>query len=131
MLYPRAWAVAEDLWSSNENKDWNNFVTRVENHFERSDVAEKKYARSMYDPIFKFSKTSKSEIVVDMTAEVENISFHYSFDHSLPDQFYPVASGRVIVPKDAVEMRVISYRDKNPMGQMIRFPIVEMLKRIK
>ena len=23
MLYPRAWAVAEDLWSANENKNWN------------------------------------------------------------------------------------------------------------
>jgi len=131
MLYPRAWAVAEDLWSSDENKNWNNFIGRVENHFERSDVAEIKYARSMYDPIFKFSKTAKGEIQVDMKAEVDNISFHYSFDHSNPDQFYPIASGHLIVPKDAVEMRVISYRGKNPMGQMIRFPIADMLKRIK
>lgn len=131
MLYPRAWAVAEDLWSMNENKNWNNFISRVENHFERSDVAEKKYARSMYDPIFKFSKSSKGEIYVNMAAEVENISFHYSFDHSLPDHFYPAAEGTITVPKDAVEMRVISYRGKNPMGQMIRFPITEMLKRIK
>ena len=66
-----------------------------------------------------------------MAAEVGNISFHYSFDHSNPDQFYPIASGRLIVPKDAVEMRVISYRGKKPMGQMIRFPISDMLKRIK
>jgi hexosaminidase len=131
MLYPRAWAVAEDLWSANENKNWNNFIGRVENHFERSDVAEIKYARSMYDPIFKFSKTAKGEIEVDMAPEVGNISFHYSFDHSNPDQFYPIASGRLIVPKDAVEMRVISYRGKKPMGQMIRFPISDMLKRIK
>ena len=131
MLYPRAWAVAEDLWSSNENKNWNNFIGRVENHFERSDVAEIKYARSMYDPIFKFSKTSKGEIQVNMTAEVENISFHYSFDHSLPDHYYPAALGVITVPKDAVEMRVISYRDKKPMGQAIRFPIADMLKRIK
>ena len=131
MLYPRAWAVAEDLWSDSENKNWNNFIGRVENHFERSDLAEIKYARSMYDPIFKFSKTAKGEIEVDMAAEVDNISFHYSFDHSNPDQFYPIASGRLIVPKDAVEMRVISYRGKKPMGQMIHFPISDMLKRIK
>jgi len=123
--------VAEDLWSANENKNWNNFIGRVENHFERSDVAEIKYARSMYDPVFKFSKTAKGEIEVDMAAEVGNISFHYSFDHSNPDQFYPIASSRLIVPKDAVEMRVISYRGKKPMGQMIRFPISDMLKRIK
>jgi hexosaminidase len=131
MLFPRAWAVAEDLWSTNENKNWDNFIGRVENQFERSDVAEKKYARSMYDPIFKFSKTPKGEILVNMAAEVGNISFHYSFDHSLPDNFYPAASESIIVPKDAVELRVISYRGKKPMGQMIRFPISDMLKRIK
>lgn len=131
MLYPRAWAVAEDLWSRQENKNWGNFISRVEMHFERSDAAEIKYARSMYDPIFKFSKSTKGEIQVIMTAEVGNISFHYSFDHSLPDHFYPVASGSITVPKDAVEMRVISYRGKKPMGQMIRFPISDMLKRIK
>ena len=131
MLYPRSWAVAEDLWSKNENKNWDNFISRVENHFERSDMAEIKYARSMYDPIFKFSKTSKGEIQVNMTAEVGNISFHYSFDHSLPDHYYPAALGLITVPKDAVEMRVISYRGKKPMGQMIRFPISDMLKRIK
>ena len=85
----------------------------------------------MYDPIFKFSKTYKGEIQVDMKSEVENISFHYSFDHSLPDHYYPAASGLITVPKDAVEMRVISYRGKKPMGQMIRFPISDMLKRIK
>ena len=85
----------------------------------------------MYDPIFKFSKTSKGEIQVDMKAEVDNISFHYSFDHSMPDNFYPAASGIIIVPKDAVEMRVISYRGKKTMGQAIRFPIADMLKRIK
>jgi hexosaminidase len=131
MLYPRAWAVAEDLWSANENKNWNNFIGRVENHFERSDVAEIKYARSMYDPIFKFSKTAKGEIEVNMAAEVGNISFHYSFDHSNPDHYYPAALGIITVPKDAIEMRVISYRGKKPMGQMIRFPISDMLKRIK
>ena len=66
-----------------------------------------------------------------MKAEVDNISFHYSFDHSMPDNFYPAASGIIIVPKDAVEMRVISYRGNKTMGQAIRFPIADMLKRIK
>jgi hexosaminidase len=49
----------------------------------------------------------------------------------LPDHYYPAALGIITVPKDAVEMRVISYRGKKPMGQMIRFPISDMLKRIK
>ena len=131
MLYPRAWAVAEDLWSSHENKNWDSFTSRVESHFERFDQAEKKYARSMYDPIFSFEKNAAGRIVVDMKPEVKDLSLHYSFDHSYPDAFYPAATGKIEVPKDAVEMKVISYRAGKPIGRMISFPITEMQKRIK
>ena len=50
MLWPRAFAIAESVWSPKENKNWNNFVQRTEKHFERFDVAGIKYSRSMYDP---------------------------------------------------------------------------------
>lgn len=131
MLYPRAWAVAEDLWSNPGNKNWDSFTSRVESHFERSDLAERKYARSMYDPIFAFEKGTNGRIIVDMKPEVKDLNLHYSFDHSYPDQFYPVATGKIEVPKDAVEMKVISYRAGKPIGRMISFPIAEMKKRIK
>src|SRR2546421_4302085 len=52
MTWPRAFAVAESVWSPAAKKNWNDFVRRVENHFQRFDVAEIKYAPSMYDPIF-------------------------------------------------------------------------------
>jgi len=131
MLYPRAWAIAEDLWSDQLNKNWDSFTKRVEAHFERFDQAEKKYARSMYDPIFAFEKNAQGRIMVDMKSEVSDLSLHYSFDHSYPDAFYPSVSGKIEVPNDAVEMKVISYRAGKPIGRMISFPIAEMKKRIK
>ena len=131
MLYPRAWAIAEDLWSPNENKNWSNFVSRVEKHFERFDMAENKYARSMYDPIFNFGKNEDGQIWINMTTEISNLKLHYSFDNSFPDQFYPIAEGKIMVPKDAIEMKVISYRAGKPVGRMIQFPVVAMKKRIK
>ncbi|MEO6452723.1 MAG: beta-N-acetylhexosaminidase, partial [Ginsengibacter sp.] len=52
MIWPRALAISEKLWSPKENNDWNNFVKRVEDQFKRFDKAETKYAPSIYDPIF-------------------------------------------------------------------------------
>ncbi|MEO8175020.1 MAG: beta-N-acetylhexosaminidase, partial [Sediminibacterium sp.] len=52
MLWPRAFAIAESVWSPKEKKNWNYFFTKVEKHFERFDVAEKKYSPAVYDPIF-------------------------------------------------------------------------------
>ncbi|HEU0110609.1 MAG TPA: beta-N-acetylhexosaminidase, partial [Flavisolibacter sp.] len=56
MLWPRAFAIAESVWSPKEKKNWNHFFNRVEKHFERFDVAEIKYARAVYDPIFEVSR---------------------------------------------------------------------------
>ena len=37
---------------SGKKKNWSDFVKRVENQFERMDIAEIKYSRSMYNPVF-------------------------------------------------------------------------------
>ena len=129
MVWPRAFATAEVLWSPKTKKNWDHFYKKVENHFTRFDAAQKKYAPSMYEPEFKFTKNDKNEISVDMKTEVPDISVHYSFDNSFPDNFYPHYSKSVMVPKDAATMKVVTYRGDKQMGRLIVFPIAEMKKR--
>ncbi|HEU5168471.1 MAG TPA: beta-N-acetylhexosaminidase [Chitinophagaceae bacterium] len=129
MVWPRGFAIAEVLWSPKSKRDWGSFYKKVENNFVRFDAAQKKYAPSMYDPEFKFSKNDKNEISVEMKTEVPDISVHYSFDNSLPDNFYPHYSKSVMVPRDAATMKVVTYRGDKQMGRLIVFPIAEMKKR--
>src|SRR5436190_6077401 len=129
MVWPRSFAIAEVLWSPKDKKNWNNFYKKVENHFARFDAAQKKYAPSMYEPEFKFTKNDKNEITVEMKTEVPDISVHYSFDNSFPDNFYPHYSKSVMVPKDAATMKVVTYRGGKQMGRLIVFPSAEMKKR--
>lgn len=129
MTWPRSFAIAEALWSPKNKRNWNNFYKKVENHFSRFDAAKKKYAPSMYDPEFKFTKNDKNQITVEMKAEVPDLSVHYSFDNSFPDNFYPAYSKPVMIPKDAVTMKVVTYRGDKQMGRLIAFPIAEMKKR--
>ncbi|RYG04009.1 MAG: beta-N-acetylhexosaminidase, partial [Chitinophagaceae bacterium] len=130
MLWPRTFAVSESLWSQAKQKNWNNFVSRIETHFKRFDVAEKKYAPSMYEPIFKVTKDAKGLLVVQMTTEVEGIDLHYSFDNSFPDQFYPKSTGPLTVPKDATNFRIVSYRNGVKMSRDILFPVKDLEKRV-
>ena len=83
----------------------------------------------MYEPEFKFTKNDKNEITVEMKTEVPDVSIHYSFDNSFPDNFYPKYSKPVMVPKDAATMKVVTYRGSKPMGRLIVFPAAEMKKR--
>ena len=133
MTWPRAFAIAEVLWSPKEKRNpiaigWTDFVGRVEKHFERLDAAQIKYAPSIYDPAFEISKKD-SQIIVKMIPEIDGLDIHYSFDNSFPDNFYPKYSNPVIVPKDAATMKVITYRNGKALGRMMVMTRAELNKR--
>lgn len=129
MTWPRGFAIAETLWSPKSKKNWNDFVRRVEAQFRRLDVEEIKYAPSMYDPIFNVSRAADKQLKIELSTEVEGLDIYYSFDNSFPDRFYPKYTGPLTPPRDAVMLKVITYRGKDPIGRMISMPIEELQQR--
>lgn len=129
MTWPRAFAIADILWSPKEKKDWNGLIARIEQHFQRFDIAKIKYAPSMYDPDFKVSKKDSDRVVVELVPELDGLEIHYSFDNSYPDEYYPTYKEPLLVPKDAVQMKLISYRNGKPIGRMIIMQVAELKKR--
>jgi hexosaminidase len=129
MTWPRGFAIAEALWSPKEKRNWDDFSKRVESHFRRLDMAEVKYAPSIYDPIITATKKDTATIVVKLETEIEGLDIHYSFDNSFPDNFYPAYSSPLTIPKDASFMKVITYRKNQPIGRMMVMPIAELRKR--
>lgn len=129
MIWPRAFAIAEVLWSPKEKRNWNEFVPRVEDHFRRFDIANVKYARSLYDAIFEVSKKDTTTVIVKLSTEIEGLTIHYSFDNSFPDQFYPAYTSPLTVPKDATFMKVITLRKNLPIGRLMVMPVTELKKR--
>jgi len=130
MVWPRALAVAEAVWSPKDSRNWKNFVCRVEKEFERMDEAGVRYSRSMFDPIFK-TTAEGAGLKLQMDTEIEGLDIYYSFDGSIPDNFYPKYSNPLIIPKDALEVKVVTYRDGKQVGKQIRLPVVELEKRVK
>ncbi|WP_285010674.1 beta-N-acetylhexosaminidase [Pedobacter faecalis] len=129
MTWPRGFAIAESVWSQPEKKNWKNFFGRVEQHFKRLDVAETKYAPSVYDPIFNVSRSADKQLMIELSTEVEDLSIHYSFDNSFPDYFYPKYTEKLTVPKEASTLKVITYRGKQRVGRMMVMPVEELNKR--
>jgi hexosaminidase len=129
MTWPRGFALSESLWSPKEKKNWNNFFNRVENHFERFDIAEKKYAASVYEPIFTVTPNADQKINIALSTEAEGIDIYYTFDNSFPDRFYPKYTTPLIPPKDAVMLKVVTYRGKKQVGRLITMRVEEWVKR--
>jgi hexosaminidase len=128
MLWPRGLAVAESVWSPKEKKNWSNFIQRVERQMERLDEAEIKYASTMYEPIFAVKKEGNN-IRVTLTKEIDDIDLHYSWDESHPDKFYPKYTAPLIVPQDAVTLKIASYKNGKQIGRQLNMPVEELKKR--
>ncbi len=129
MTWPRGFAIAESVWSPKEKKNWTNFFARTEAHFERLNIAETKYAPSVYDPIFSVKRSADRQLLISLSTEVEGLDIYYSFDNSFPDRFYPKYTTPLVPPIDASVLKVITYKGKNPIGRMMNMPIEELNKR--
>ena len=131
MTWPRAFAIAESVWSPKDKKNWPEFFSRVEEHFKRLDFSETKYSPAVYDPIFKVGKTSDNKLTIDLSLEVEGLDIYYSFDNSFPDRFYPKYMGTLTAPIDAKQLKLITYKDKVPVGRMLTMPIADLKRRTR
>ena len=131
MTYPRTFAVSESLWSPKSRKDWNTFVTRVENQFERFDAAGVNYARSMYDPIISVKKNDTGVLVVEVSTEVQGLDVYYTIDNSIPNQYYPKYREPVVFTADVDMLRLITYRNGKQIGRLISIKTEDLEKRVK
>ena len=129
MTWPRGLALAEVLWSPKTAKNWPNFAQRVEIQFARFEAAGVKYAPSMFDPYVLLKKDANDNPQFELKTEVENLNMYYSFDGSNPDAFYPQYFQPLTVPKNATELRVVSYRNGLPIGRQTNWNVADLLKR--
>lgn len=129
MTWPRGFAIAESVWSPKAKKNWNDFADRVEQQFPRLDEAEINYSTAMYDPIVNVSKKD-STMIVTLTTEVNGLDIYYSFDNSFPDKFYPKYTEPLIVPKEAAQLKVITYQNGKKVGRMMSIPITDLTMRL-
>jgi len=131
MTWPRAIALADVYWSSKANKNWTNFVTRLEKQFPRLDAANVKYSKSMYNVIFEPARIKNSDFGVTLTSEVKGLDIYYTFDNTNPDQFSPKFDGKPIqFPVGATYLNAITYRDGKPIGEQINITKDILEKRL-
>jgi hexosaminidase len=130
MTYPRAFAMAESFWSPGKAKDWNGFIDKVENHFARLDSLNVNYSPAMYDPVINVSK-SGTQVRITLVSEAPDITFHYTFDNTVPNKYATAYTEPIPLPEGADNFRVISYRNGKPIGRLITLKTEDLLKRLK
>lgn len=131
MLWPRALAIAESVWSQKNRKNWPDFINRVENHFDRLDLAGIRYSKAMYDPIIsaKYDENGNLALVVDK--EIPDMTVYFSIDESNPDSTCKAYTTPYTLPKDVANVKFICYRNGKQVGRQINLSVEELKKRVQ
>lgn len=130
MLWPRAWALIEDYWTPEDKKNWISFVQRVEHHFERCDIAQINYSRSMYDPIIR-TRMKKGKMQVEITSEVPGLDIFYTIDDAMPGRYSPRYTGIVELPEGDITLRVVTYKNNERIGHLITLSREDLKNRLE
>ena len=86
----------------------------------------------MFDAVVTPKKdvAANDSVTVDLSTEVSGLDIYYSFDNSNPDNFYPKYAGTLSIPKDAACLKVVTYRNGQPIGRQLDIPVIDLQRRV-
>ncbi len=129
MTFPRAYALAEVYWSSQNSKNWEGFVLRLETQFRRADAAGVNYATSCYDAIVK-PTMKDGKMMVALETEVPGLEIRYTIDDAVVSRYAPKYQQAIEIPEGPVTLRVNTYRNGQRTGRMLILKREDLKKRL-
>ncbi|KAA2240156.1 family 20 glycosylhydrolase [Chitinophaga agrisoli] len=83
MVYPRATAMAEVVWSPKEKRNYDDFVERLKVHLHRLDLKQVNYAKHVFE-IRGSADSSAKGVVVTLSSKLDGGQLFYTVDGSNP-----------------------------------------------
>jgi hexosaminidase len=113
MIYPRIAALSEAVWSTKDNRSWDDFANRVESLFDRYDKMDINYAKSAY------------LISADADMDIVNKTVGITLENELPksDIRYSLNGGELIKYSEPVQLKkttkvqAILFKNDEPIGK--------------
>lgn len=128
MTWPRGWALAEDFWSPDASKNWDNFIQRVEKQFDRSEIEGINFSTAIYDAIINVKKDA-GKMTVDMASEAPGLDIYYTLDGAMPGIYSPKYVKPFDLPDGPITLRVATFRNGKQIGHLITLTPQELKKR--
>lgn len=116
MTFPRLYAIAENAWTKQENKDWMDFTKRLETQFERLSFKRVRYAVSALSPKILHKKQGE-KILVELNTELPGLDIYYTLNGAEPSPASFKYKGPFLLPKTAV-IKAQSFKNKQPVGYL-------------
>ncbi|WP_264524171.1 beta-N-acetylhexosaminidase [Flavobacterium sp. N502536] len=124
MIFPRLAALSEVLWSSKENRNWNNFTSRLPSLLKRYDFLGINYAKSAYLVTASAVADLRQKVIqVTLKNEFPNSDIRYvlgdkNIEHQAIQYTNPIPFNQTTVLKAAL------FQDNKPVGRIFTDTIV-------
>ncbi|MBK8700182.1 MAG: family 20 glycosylhydrolase [Saprospiraceae bacterium] len=131
MTYPRAFALAETLWSKQESKSWPNFISRVERQMVRFDEKGRSICKSLFDPWVRVKKKNNG-IFCAIESELPEAQIRFTWDNTFPDMSSPLYTGESLeLPDGEVILRAAVFKNGRQAGRTLSLSRSEIMARAK
>ena len=116
MAFPRMLAMSEVVWSKNENKDYPDFVKRVEHFNKRLDVLDINYANHLYEVNREVVKT-KNKITYKLKSLTQGKVIRLSLNDSDPNYESRVYTAPIVIDTSlTIKAAIYKFNSKEKLG---------------
>lgn len=129
MTYPRAFALAETLWSPKEIKNWDSFVTRTINHFDRFEAANENISQAVLDPIRTVYQEG-DKLMCKLENNVPGTEIYYTIDNTYPAKFGQKYEAPFVIPDGNLSLRAQTFKDGKAIGRELYIDRKDLVKRM-
>ncbi|GAB3896754.1 glycoside hydrolase family 20 protein [Spirosoma agri] len=116
MVWPRAAALAEVVWTPLSQKNYDDFTRRLPVHFERLAALNVNYSRTVYDPSFSAKPTADGKVAITIAASNQVPDIRYTLDGSIPSG-ESARYGNPLVLDKTTTIRTAAFADRKPLSR--------------
>jgi len=118
MVFPRILAMSEVAWSASKQKDFENFVSRVEHFHQRLKILDINYANHLYDLEGEI-KTEENSTYLELSAPSNANTIRYTTDGNTPTITSEVYTSKIHLD-ESVNLMAAVFDDKNRLGHVFK-----------
>ncbi len=124
MTFPRIYAIAENGWTNQKSKNWDDFTNRLLPQYKKLDKKGVHYATSAFNVKINHKGNKQGYIDIVLETEVDNMEIYYTLDGSQPT----VKSAKYLHPFSINKtslLKTTSFRKREQIGNVSEkyFPI--------
>jgi hexosaminidase len=118
MTFPRLFAVAENAWTPQKNKSWDDFVNRLKPQFKVMEKKKIRFAKSVFNP-WLHHKGNGKEIKIWFSSEISKPEIRYTLDGSTPSAKSLLYSDTLVLLKTAT-LKAAIFEKGSQLGNLIQ-----------